>query len=268
VDAGLTNVINKPNAVLTASAATGSGVTFTASSAVFTAANVGDVIRIGGGMATVTAFSSATQVTGTFTFPILLTTPNDPNKAPLPAAPGAWAISTPVSTVYGLDHLEGASVAVVADGSVYPSQTVTGGSISIAPQTASAISVGLPYTCQLQSLYTDVQGGGTVQGKRKNIPGVTVRVAKSRGFKVGANQVDSSTQTTLAATTWTNLIEIKDRNANVFAGNAVPLYTGDKFLRINPDWKKPGQISVQQDYPLPLTVVAIVPEIVVGDDNG
>jgi hypothetical protein len=268
VDAGLTNVINRPSAVLTASASSGTAVIFTASAAAFTAANVGDVIRMGGGMFTITAFNSATQVTASTTFPILMTTPNDPNHAPMPAAAGSWSISTPVSTVYGLDHLEGMSVAILADGSVYPNQTVTNGSISIAPQTASSIVVGLPYTCQLQSLYTDVQGGPTVQGKRKNIPAVTVRVAKSRGFKVGANQADSSTQTVPYAVTWSNLTEIKDRGASVYAGNAVPLYTGDKFLRINPSWQKPGQVCVQQDYPLPLTVSAIVEELIVGDTDG
>lgn len=268
VDAGLTNALNRPNATLVASAASGTGVVFIASAAVFSAANVGDVIRMGGGMATVTEFRSATEVLGTITTTIALTIPNDPNMSPAPAMSGDWTISTPVSTVYGLDHLEGMSVAIVADGSVYPNQTVVNGSISIAPATASAITVGLPYTCQLQSLYTDIQGGPTAQGKRKNIYAVTVRVVKSRGFQVGANQADSSTQTTFAPTTWSGLVESKDRSASILAGSAIPLYTGDDRIIINPNWRKPGQISVQQTYPMPLTVAALIPELVLGDNDG
>jgi len=268
VDAGLINGLNRPNSTLTVSSTTGAGVIFRTSASVFSAANVGDVIRVGGGLATVTAFNSATQVLGTITSAIMVTIPNDPNNVPAPALAGDWSISTPVSTVYGLDHLEGMSVTIVGDGSIYPNQTVTNGSVSIAPATASAITVGLSYTCQLQSLYTDVQGTATVQGKRKNIPAVTVRIVKSRGFKVGSNQSDSSTLTVFAPASWTNLIEIKDRNANIFAGSAVPLYTGDKILRIPPNWQKPGQVAVQQDYALPLTVSALIPELIIGDNDG
>jgi hypothetical protein len=268
VDCGLTNTINKPNGNLSASASSGTGVIFTSSGAVFSAANVGDVIRVGGGIATVTAFNSAYQVLGTVTSNIINTITDDPNSKPSPADSGDWSISTPISTIHGLDHLEGMTVSIVGDGSVFPNQVVTNGSVSISPSSASVIVVGLPFIAQLQSLYTDVEGAATIQGKRKNIPGVTVRVHKSRGFKVGSNQVDPSTQTVSTPTAWNSLVEIKDRSSSIYAGNAIPLYTGDKFLRINPTWKKPGQVSVQQDYPMPLTISALIPEILVGDDNG
>jgi hypothetical protein len=267
VDCGLTNVRSKPAVTLTASAASGTGVTFTASSAVFTAANVGDVIRMGGGTATVTAFNSGTAVTATITSPILVTVPNDLTSTPEPAAPGTWSIATPVTTVYGLDHIEGKTVAILADGSVAPSQTVVNGSITI-PQAASYICAGLPFTCQLQSLYTDIEGQTTVQGKRKSIPAVTVRMSKSRGLKIGSNQADSSTQNVLVPQVWQSLTEIKERSSSIYAGNAIPMFTGDKILRINPNWAKPGQVSVQQDYPLPASVIALIPEIAAGDDNG
>lgn len=268
VDSGLTNAINRPDAVLTASAASGSGVTFIASSAAFSSANVGDVIRMGGGAATVTSFLSSTRVLGDITNPIVVTIPNDPTNSPSPVASGDWSISTPVSTIYGLDHLEGMSVTIVADGSVYPNQTVTNGGVSISPVSASAITVGLPYTCQLQSLYTDIQGGSTVQGKRKNIYAVTVRVVKSRGFQVGSNQADASTQATFYSPVWSRLSELKDRSASVLAGSAIPLYTGDDRVIINATWRKPGQVSIQQTYALPLSVSALIPELVVGDNDG
>lgn len=267
VDCGLSYTRNTPDSTLIASSISGTAVSFTASSASFTAANVGDVIRIGGGVATVTSFVSATEVIGTLTVPISRTVPNDPALTPTPALPGEWSIATPVTTVYGLAHLEGMTVAILADGSVITNQVVTNGSITL-PQAATAIVVGLPYTCQLQSLYADVEGGPTIQGKRKNIPAVTVRVSKSRGFKVGANQADASIVEGSNPQVWTNLVEAKDRGALVYAGYPVPLYTGDRLVRINPMWQKPGQVCLQQDYCLPLSVIALIPEFVVGDDNG
>jgi hypothetical protein len=266
VDSGLTNLINKPSATLTSSARTGTS-TFTASAPVFSSSNIGDVIRMGGGMATVTGVTSSTVVTGTITAAIVDTIPNSTSGSAKPALAGTWSISTPVTTIAGLDHLEGKTVSILADGSVSPSQVVRNGSITL-PTAASYIVAGLGYTCQLQSLYTDIQGGPTVQGKRKSIPAVTVRVNKSRGFQVGSNQADASTQPIMVPMTWTNQVEVKDRTASVYAGNAIPLYTGDIILRINPTWRKPGQISVQQTYPLPLSVSALIPELTVGDNDG
>ena len=54
-------------ATCTLSATTGSGITFTASSAVFTSADVGKVIRMGGSLATITGYTSTTVVTCTIT---------------------------------------------------------------------------------------------------------------------------------------------------------------------------------------------------------
>jgi hypothetical protein len=266
VDSGLTNAINKPDATLTTSAKTGT-VTFEASSPVFSSANVGDIIRMGGGVATVISVTSSTQVTGTLTTDITDVIPNSVSLEAKPAIPGTWTISTPITTVTGIEHLEGKTVSILADGSVSPSQVVRNGSVTL-PTAASMISIGLGFKAQLQSLYTDIQGTGTVQGKRKNIPAVTVRVHKSRGFKVGVNEVDSSTQSAFSSPSWTGLIEIKDRGATAFAGEAIPMYTGDKILRVNPGWAKPGQIAVQQDFPLPLTVVALIGEHIIGDSDG
>ena len=266
VDCGLRYPQPTPNAILTASAATGT-VTFTAASPVFTPANVGDVIRMGGGVAMVTAYNSAISLTGTITADIVEVLPDDIDRTPIPAAPGEWSITTPVTTIYWLDHLEGKQVAILADGSVVSSQAVTDGSITL-PVAASAVVIGLSFVCQLQSLYADVEGGPTIQGKRKNIPGVTIRVSKSRGFRVGSNQADSSIQIGAVPQVWSGLVEVKDRSASVFAGRSVPLYTGDTLIRINPMWRKPGQVCVQQDYCLPLSITAFIPELIVGDDNG
>lgn len=278
---------------LNISDATGSGalaqpiitnnVTFTASSSVFSANNVGDIIRIGynnapttgfaitangAGKAIITSYVSGTQVVANIIQDITNIIPDDPNERPCPVAPNQWSLATPTSTVTGLNHLEGMEVAILADGSVPANQIVTNGSITLQSE-ASAITVGLPYVCQLQTLYLDPIGANpTVQGKRKNIIAVTARVEGSRGFSLGTNQPDASTQPNGANIPWTNMQEIKQRNATIPPGTPIPLFTGDIRQLVPGDWQKPGQVAVQQTYPLPCNINALIPEYMIGDSSG
>lgn len=259
-------------------------VVFTATSSVFNSGMVGNVIRIGNnnaavatnsaitasgaGKAIITHYTSGTQVTANITEPITNTMPDDPLDTPIPVAPNQWSLSVPTSTVSGLNHLEGMEVAILADGSVVTNQTVVNGAITL-PHASSAITVGLPYTCQLQTLYLDPPGQQTtVQGKRKNIQAVTVRMEASRGMQVGTNQVDQSTQPNNAIPTWMNMKQFKERNATITAGSAIPLFTGDERILVPGDWQKPAQVAVQQSFPLPANILAVIPEFTMGDTNG
>jgi hypothetical protein len=91
----------------------------------------------------------------------------------------------PVSSVTGLDHLEGETVGILADGSVLPQQVVANGKITL-QQPASKIIIGLPYVSDGQTLNIDT-GEPTTQGKRKKIPSATLRVERTRGLKVGTD---------------------------------------------------------------------------------
>ena len=103
--------------------------------------------------------------------------------SPEPATSGSWSISTPTTTISGLNHLNGLTVAILADGSVVSNQVVTNNSITL-QQPASNIVIGLPYTCQVQTMYLDGPSqGGTIQNKRKNISAVGLRVEGSRVFR-------------------------------------------------------------------------------------
>jgi hypothetical protein len=59
--------------------------------------------------------------------------------------------STPASTFGGLDHLNGQTVAVFADGIVQESETVAGGQVTI-DIAASVVAMGLPYTAKLETM--------------------------------------------------------------------------------------------------------------------
>lgn len=269
VDSGLIWPMPAPNATLTAGqAAVGTGVHFTTSASVFTADMVGNVIRMGGGKATVTAFNSDTDVTATITAAITSTVPNDPNNRPIPAASGDWTITPTTTVVTGLGHLEGLTVAILADGSVVANQVITNGSITL-PEACSAITIGLPYLPQVQSLYLEPPNTPhTTQGKRKNIYSVTARVSSSRGISVGTNQPDSSTQPNDATVAWTNMKEVKERTALIVPGTAIPLKTGDEYILVPGDWDTHGQVAFQQNYPLPMNILAVIANYQIGDTDG
>ena len=255
-------------------------VIFTTDASVFNSGMVGNVIRIGnnnanttsgittpgGGQATITSYQSGTQVTANMVIPITGVIPDDPNNMPAPAISGQWSISVPTTTVSGLNHLEGMTVAILADGSVVNNQVVTNGTITL-PQAASAITVGLPYTCQLQTSYLDPVGMPTVQGKRKTIPNAVIRVVNSRGLSVGTNQPDASTQPNGANVPWTGMVPIKEPSNYITGGLAVPLLTTDHYINVPSDWKTAGQVAVQQDYPLPANIVAVVSQFEIGDST-
>ncbi len=273
VDAGLASPMNTPNATLTASAVSGT-VTLTASPGVFSGAagsgRAGDVIRAGGGIFTVVMFASATQVVCSTVQPITQTVPNDPNNAPAPVAAGSWSIAAPTTTVSGLSHLNGMTVTGLADGNVIPPTMVSNGQITLGLP-ASKIVVGLPFTAQLQSLYLEPPGPVTAQGRRKAIYAVTARVEASRGFSVGTNQPDAAAQPYGAAVPWgrrTPMIEWKQRAPGVLAGQPIPLFTGDVRIGVPSDWQTGGQAAIQQTYPLPVSVLALIPEYQIGDTPG
>ncbi len=277
VDCGLALDMPTPVATLSATAATGANVLFRATANVFAAGNVGDVIRMGGGKATVTSYISPTQVRGNITMPITDVIPNDPLRLPMPAAAGDWSISTPVTTVSGLDHLEGMTVYGLADGNLIPPTVVVAGTIALA-QPASAVVVGLPFQAQGQTMILNTEGGETTQGKRKHAEATTVRLVDSRGVKLGTNQPNASMQENQAEIPWGQgtqfigkMIEAKFPQSvlgppwDPGPGSYSPLFSGDLNELVDGDWDLTGMIAFQQDYPLPMNVIALIPEVTVGD---
>lgn len=156
---------------------------------------------------------------------------------------------TPVSEVSGLDHLEGKTVAILGDGSVVPNQVVSGGKVAL-DGAYSKVTVGLPYAAQLETLNLEPAGGGTVQGQMKKIAQVTVRVKDARGIQVGLNQGA--------------LAEVKQRSSELL-GTAMQPFDGDWRVSVPSEWNRDGRLFVQQSYPLPCTVLDLIPEVNVGD---
>jgi hypothetical protein len=164
---------------------------------------------------------------------------------------------SPISVVTGLSFLNGVSVMALADGVPQGPFTVSSGTITL-PVAASNIVVGIPFTCQLQTLYLDVSGGAdSIQGKRKRIPAMSVRLkdAAVSGIKMG-----------------TSFLTLSPFNAGYSSTDIQPtitngLLTGDQRITMDALDSVYGQVCVEQDQPLPATVLAVIPEIEMGDSG-
>jgi hypothetical protein len=154
---------------------------------------------------------------------------------------------SPAATIGGLGHLEGETVAILADGSVAPSKVVAGGSITL-PRAASVVHVGLPYTSEMVTL--DLELGPRAASKQRRVVEVLVRVERSRALWAGPDA--------------DHMTEFKQRDQEPY-GSAIGLLTGDMRLAIPPAWGRGGSIVVQQRDPLPLTVLAVIPEVDIGN---
>lgn len=154
-----------------------------------------------------------------------------------------------VTTVIGLHHLEGKPVSVLGNGGVIKNITVQNARINI-DRPCGIIHVGLPYVSDIETLSIEA-GRTTIQGKLKNINKVTIRVFKSRGLWVGPDK--------------DHLIEFKDRTLENM-GDPTRLISGDLEQTIHPNWDTGGKIFIRSYLPLPLTVLAIIPDLQVEDD--
>lgn len=152
-------------------------------------------------------------------------------------------------TVSGLAHLEGETVAVLADGAVLPPVTVSGGKVRL-PVAAQTVHVGLPMTADMQTLPVAAQTDGAFgQGRMKNVNKVVLRVWRSSGIWVGPSA--------------DQLTEAKLRTDEPY-GRAPQPKSGEVEVVIRPAWGDGAQVWVRQSDPLPLTVVGATAEVVLG----
>lgn len=240
---------------------------------VFSVGNVGDVIRAGGGIATVTAYIGTTQLTVNILSPVTDIIPERSGTLLATFPSGSWTMTAPVTSIGGLQHLAGSAVMGLADGRVIgPTIVSSTGTITL-PRPATQVIVGLGFQAQLQTVYLDA-GEPTQQGQRGKISAVTARLEASRGVKMGTNQPDGSTQSPiLIAPPWNvgpgGLTNVPDDGPNFplkpYNAIATPLRTGDIRIPVGGGIASNKQIALQQDNPLPMSILALVPELLPGD---
>ncbi len=90
-----------------------------------------------------------------------------------------------VTTISGLDHLEGETVKVTAGGSVVGTEVVSSGSITIS-SSVFTYQVGLPYKMKVRTMRLSVpQEGNTLQTRIKRIHETVVRYIRSKLGRAG-----------------------------------------------------------------------------------
>jgi hypothetical protein len=161
---------------------------------------------------------------------------------------GVTYTGAPATTVTGLYHLEGKTVAILADGAVQPQQVVTNGLVSI-PQAASIITIGLPITADMQTLPFSFATLAYGQGRTKNINRVWLRVHNSSGFFIGS--------------TFDDLVQYKQRTTEPY-GSPPDMVTGEFEITPKPNWNQDGFVCVRQSDPLPLIVASMTIEAAIG----
>lgn len=161
----------------------------------------------------------------------------------------------PATEISGLDHLEGEEVAVLADGNVVKGLTVTTGAITL-PRAASKVHVGLAYLPEIITLAVDITTQqGPYKGNRHSVSEVRIIVDKSRGMFVGPVSDFPGENN--------DLLEVKPRFESDGYGT-ITLKSREERIQIQPSWNQRGQIRITQPDPLPLGIIAIIPEIDIG----
>lgn len=150
-------------------------------------------------------------------------------------------------TLSGLEHLEGMTVRVIADGAVQPDLVVTNGSVTLRNE-ALVVRVGLPYVSEIETLRI-VGPDASIFGRKAIVRKVGILCRDTRSVNAG--------------TEWNNLYEVKMRS-NERYGDPIAMRTGWFDLAVSGSWTKDGHICVQQKDPLPITILSLVPDVEVG----
>lgn len=161
------------------------------------------------------------------------------------------AVRKLIQNLEGLNHLEGETVDILADGAVQPSEVVTNGKITLTTK-AATIHVGFGFKSRGQLLRIEAGAAdGTALGKTRRTHRVCLLVHRSLGLKIGYG--------------FDALDTISFRKTSDEMGRAVPLFSGIIEENTDADYDTENTFCFQQDQPLPSTILAIMPQMVTQD---
>lgn len=156
-----------------------------------------------------------------------------------------------VTTISGLNHLEGATVSILGDGAVQPDAVVTAGNVTLS--VASAV-VHVGFSCPADGQMLRIEAGaadGTAMGKTRRTHRVGFLLHRSLGLKIGMN--------------FDELDDVTFRTTNDPMTQAPTLFSGVISETIQSDYDTENEICWRQDQPLPSTILAVMPQMVVQD---
>ncbi|MEM9469615.1 MAG: hypothetical protein AAF988_05575 [Pseudomonadota bacterium] len=158
-------------------------------------------------------------------------------------------VSNPTQTWSGLDHLEGQTVSIVADGVVQDDQIVSGGSVTL-DEAASSVEIGLAYTHIIEPLPPVISERGDI-GRRTRLLEIRCRFEETQALRldVGNGLKD---------------ISLKQFGADQITDSPPPSVTGDVRVRAlgwqqdatQPLWR------IEQSLPYAFTLLSLSTEFI------
>jgi hypothetical protein len=242
-------------------------VTLTASAAYFTAADVGNGVRIDGDLSSteviITAYTSPTVVTVQIFTPV-------PVELQAPTL-GTVNWTKLVDELVNLWHLEGQPVSVFADGYVkaspfnpdYDIIVVKDGKISL-DHPFGKIHVGIPYFSRITTLDLDFPGVEPIFDKLTQMARVALLVEKTRGLFTGVADGPAPGDPTDDIVgggdgkPQAKGVQPKLRRSEGYE-SPVSMVTGPIDVMIPAGFTKTARVIVQQSDPLPATILAVCP---------
>lgn len=142
----------------------------------------------------------------------------------------------------GLKHLIGEEVERVGNNAVFPTATITddgtGDGTTTLSQSVTSASFGLAYTTTIKPVRQEIgTQTGTSMSHKKRWPRISVRLKDSIGVSINGDRVPFRTSA-----------DEMDQG--------IAEFSGDKIVS-NLGWDRDGYITITQDQPLPLSVLAI-----------
>jgi hypothetical protein len=152
----------------------------------------------------------------------------------------------------GLNHLAEKTVAVLADGAVHEQTDVSSDGHITLNVYANKVHAGLPYTAKLMPMKIAFPTGkGSTRGDIKRINEILFSFYNTLGAKFGTNEGSE---------------QINFRKVTDEMGAAIPLFTGIKRQTFPGGYELDGDIYIEQDQPLPITIRAIIPKLRIYDE--
>jgi hypothetical protein len=160
--------------------------------------------------------------------------------------------ATPQDRWSGLDHLEGRTVGVVADGAPRGTAVVTGGAVTLDPP-AREVQLGLPFVHEVEPLPPDLAAPGGAGAAPLRLVGVTFRLLETMALSVDLGR---GPQPVSFRRLGTALLDA-----------APPAFSGDLRLRAI-GWRRDALAPlwrIADDTPLPMTLLSVTTETRITD---
>lgn len=151
-----------------------------------------------------------------------------------------------ISSVSGLDHLEGKTVSGLIDGNAVVGLEVKNGKVDLPRAASKMVHIGLGYEGTLVPLPYEIEAQrGTSQGQPKGLGNINIRVYQSLGGKISGDEV-----------VYDELLY----NQEVW-GDPLPPVTGDMPVAPSVSFSTSATIHIKQDLPLPMNILSIAAEV-------